>query len=179
VLGAAGVKATGLSKKTAVVIGGMSIALKRTDLIPAVLPPKIIPKKTSLVSSSSSTMIFDMSVLATSSIINNSNSSININSNSVKFNNTNNINNNTNNINNNTNNININTNNNTNNAINTNINNINNIINYTGGGGSNSRRSSINVPQKSIRKSIDTQQSKDGTGIGNINITDSENMSPR
>jgi hypothetical protein len=161
VLGAAGVKATGLSKKTAVVIGGMSIALKRTDLIPAVLPPKIVPKKTSFVSSSSSTMIFDMSVLATSNVINSNNSSININNNSVKFNNTNNTNNNTNNTN----------------------NNPNYVGGGGGGGGSNSRRSSINVPQKSARKSIDSQHSKDGnwagTGVGNINLTDSENMSPR
>ena len=64
VLAAAGVKASTLSKKTSVSIGGLNIPLKRTDLIPAVLPPQTVVKKQSFVSSSSSTMIFDMSVLA-------------------------------------------------------------------------------------------------------------------
>ena len=60
VLGAAGVKAGGLAKKSSVNIGNLNIPLKRTDQIPMPTPKAV--KKQSFVSSSASTMIFEMSV---------------------------------------------------------------------------------------------------------------------
>lgn len=71
ILGAAGLKAALLSKKTSVKIGGHSIPLKRTESIPVPVSvsnptaasPDAATKKQSFVSSSTSTTIFDMSML--------------------------------------------------------------------------------------------------------------------
>ena len=62
VLGAAGVKAVSLLRKSSVNIGNLNIPLKRTEQIP--IPVTKIIKKQSFVSSNASTMIFDMSVLS-------------------------------------------------------------------------------------------------------------------